>query len=177
MTGNKKEIHYWDSCIFLSIITDEKRNESEKQGLLHYIDRYEKGEIILLVSSIIFTEIMPQKTGNEKMEIFKKFSRRIQIIAADQKVCELAGKLRDKISLPGSNRSLSTPDAIHLATAHIHKVNEFVTFDSGKNDKKTMGLLGLNSIDYDNHSFLINKPQHKGQLPLIMPEEKELIET
>jgi hypothetical protein len=57
-----------------------------------------------------------------------------------------------------SGRKLSTPDAIHLATAVICSADEFLTFDKGGSDKKYLGLLGL-SKDQRIDELLISEPK------------------
>jgi hypothetical protein len=56
-------------------------------------------------------------------------------------------------------KTVSVPDAIHLATALIYRADEFHTFD-GKNGRNTLGLLPL-SGDVGGHKLTICKPVAK----------------
>lgn len=77
-----------------------------------------------------------------------------------------AREIRVKFLNHPSKRKLSTPDAIHLATALIYEVNEFWTLDDGKKNPKYLGLLEL-----DGHEWLdklvIKRPHvEQPELPL-----------
>jgi hypothetical protein len=93
--------------------------------------------------------------------------RRVSRQAMDIRVAELAHDLRNHYAELGG-RMLSTPDAIHLATAIHYRADEFHTFDSGSSTK-SLGLIPL-SGNVGGHKLIICKPTAKSpQLDLRKP--------
>jgi predicted nucleic acid-binding protein len=87
--------------------------------------------------------------------------KRIIRVGMDTKVASLAHDIRDHYMARKdefSGKTLSTPDAIHLATAILYRVDEFHTFDSGSSSSKTLGLIPL-SGNVGGHRLIICKPQ------------------
>lgn len=58
-----------------------------------------------------------------------------------------AREFRDRFLKHPSGKGLSTPDAIHLATAAIYKADELWTLDDGKKTKH-LGLLELDGHEW-----------------------------
>lgn len=78
----------------------------------------------------------------------------------ESKIAAVAHDLRDYYSnrkAEFGGKTLSTPDAIHLATAIIYRVSEFHTFDND-GDAKSLGLLPL-SGDVGGNRLIICKPE------------------
>ncbi len=92
-------------------------------------------------------------------------------LGMDTKIAGLAHDLRDYYAANAaahSGKILSTPDAIHLATAIHYRVDEFHTFDND-GDAKHLGLLPL-SGNVGGHRLKICKPEAKNpQLDLKKP--------
>jgi hypothetical protein len=79
----------------------------------------------------------------------------------DSKIASLAHDIRDHYMVRKDEfdgKTLSTPDAIHLATAVLYRVDEFHTFDGGGSSSKSLGLIPL-SGDVGGHKLMICKPQ------------------
>jgi hypothetical protein len=106
--------------------------------------------------------------------LFKDFMRRITRIGIDSKCASLAHDLRNYYELKKpafDGKILSLPDAIHLATAILYRVNEFHTFDND-GDRKTLGLLPLTG-NVGGNRLTICKPQAKNpELDLRKPKEQ-----
>lgn len=97
--------------------------------------------------------------------------KRVNRVGMDNKVAQMAHDIRDHYAQRASangGKILSVPDAIHLATAIIYRVDEFHTFDEvGRS--KTLGLMPL-SGDVAGHGLKICKPIAKNpQLDLKKP--------
>jgi hypothetical protein len=97
--------------------------------------------------------------------------KRMTRLGTDTKVAALAHDLRDhyaKVAPASGGKTLSVPDAIHLATAIHHRANEFHTFDND-GSSKSLGLLPL-SGNVGGHRLVICKPVAKSpQLDLQKP--------
>lgn len=163
MTGS--DLYYWDSCLFLAWLRDEKnRPEGEMAGVRSYIQKVKAREIRLITSAITYTEVLytklPVGVGDQFSDLLR--SSNVNVVAADIRVTKLARQLRDyyREASDGEtpNKTLSVPDAIHLATAILYKANEFHTFD-GDNNKNSLGLLRLNG-DVGGHRLIICKPEN-----------------
>jgi len=154
MTGTKK-IFYWDSCIFISWIKNEDRKDpNDMAGVRDVIDRLKKRDVTIITSTITQTEVGACNVGVGVLQIFDDLLKRknIQRISVDIKIAQLARTLRDhyrncpaELDADGkliSPKTLSVPDAIHLATAILNKVDCFHTFDKN-NSKESLGLLPL----------------------------------
>lgn len=143
-----KPVEAADTCVLLAWIMGEQRKPEEIQGIRALQRRVDKNEVILIASAICQTEILPSKTGAQAMKMFTDLFKRsnVKSIPADIRVNQLAGEIRDYYQqrrTDTESRQLSTPDAIHLATAILYKADVFYTFDEkGNND--FLGLLPLN---------------------------------
>ncbi len=90
----------------------------------------------------------------------------------DIKIASVAHDLRDYYQTRKDEyggKTLSTPDAIHLATGIIYRVTEFHTFDQD-GDSKNLGLLPL-SGNVGSNRLTICKPHARSpQLDLRKPK-------
>jgi predicted nucleic acid-binding protein len=133
MRGNSPVI-YWDTCVFLAWITQEQRKPGEMAGIESSVVEIESNRWKLITSAITFAEILESYSGAENVKKFKELFKRPNIasINTDMRIGELAGELKDYYVKLGGKRKLSTPDALHLATAIQYGADEFHTFDAGK---------------------------------------------
>ncbi len=133
------DLYYWDSCIFMAWLKDEARKPGEMEGVRGVVARWNKGEVRIITSTIMLTEVTPAQIPEPALSVFDKALRR--------RTLKVVG--------------VATPDALHLATAIIHEADEFHTFDGG-DDNKTLGLLGL-SGNVAGHKLKIDKPPQPPQ--------------
>ncbi len=157
MPGEKPVI-YWDACTFISYIQRTQRTTNELVGLDYYANQFDLEKIILITSTLTRTEILDYKLGSqENIDKFNHFFSRsdLEKIAPIDKITLRAAQLRGYHEKRGFK--LKTPDAIHLATALLYKVDEFHTFDgSGKSTKP--GLIDL-SGDVGGEPLIIKIPE------------------
>lgn len=130
MTTNR---YCWDSCVFIAWIKNEKppvRKPGEMEGLASIVSEVERGEGIIVASSLVFSEVYEAKLTSPQKALFDQVLKRpsIYIQSADIRVCKLAAEIRDYYAKKRS-RKLKVPDAIHLATAQISGSHDFHTFD------------------------------------------------
>ena len=127
---DKRPIIYWDSCTFISWLTGEPRAPNEDAGLYAAVDEINLGKVILVVSTQIWTEILRDKIGDEGYRKFRLFLNRgnVQVISINDRISMRAGQIRD-FHRQDNGKTITTPDAIHLATALIYRAGVFHTFD------------------------------------------------
>ena len=166
MPGSER--YYWDSCVFLAWLRNEtERPEAEMAAIKAYVREIEKRNVRVLTSAIMYTEVTDHKLPVGVDEQFFELTRRsnVQVVAADIRVAKMARDLRDHYSMRAdefNGKTLSTPDAIHLATAILYKATEFHTLDGS--NRKSLGLLGLDG-DVGGHALRVCKPeQPQGEL-------------
>ena len=116
-------------------------------GVEEYVRKFESGKIKLMTSAITYAEVTSISLSDEVDNRFLKLMQRpnLLVIGADIEVSCKARKLRGYYSSQKehhNNKTLSTPDALHLATAILYQVAEFHTFDAS--NQRSLGLLGLN---------------------------------
>ena len=146
MSGERPAV-YWDTCPFIAWIMDEKRAPGEMDGVQACLDDVRTGRLLMVTSTITKVELLSCKAQTpEQCQRFDEFLMRpeIVLVSVDQRIAQKAHDLRDHYAGLGG-KTLSTPDAIHLATALMYKVEQLHTFDNGK-----MGnCLGLLELDGD----------------------------
>ena len=135
----KEDLICWDSSVLISWLRgdeDAVRNRATQAVVQHIRKRASK----LAVSTLLYVEVLESTMPTSAIEQFKKFMRNrqmIDIIAVDIRVAEKAQAIRNK-----SSRTLSTPDAVHMATAIVSGAKLFHTFDNG-----LLRLSGKNEVE------------------------------
>ncbi len=164
-------VYYWDTCLFLAWLNDETRKTGEMDGVREVIARHKRREVKLVTSVLTRVEVLqariPVGVGNSFTDLLKRMTQ----LGMDTKIAGLAHDLRDHYAANAAahgGKTLSTPDAIHLATAIHYRIDEFHTFDNDGNAKH-LGLLPL-SGNVGGHRLIICKPEAKSpQLDLKKP--------
>jgi len=153
MSGTEKtKIFYWEACTYLAWLqNEEKAHGKDCIDALHRIakDNFEKKNIII-TSTITFVEVLSSTLGEENERKFRRSFRHQDHIAydVDPPIAMKAREFRDRFLKYKGGKTLSTPDAIHLATAAIYKADEVWTLDNGQTDKKHLGLLELDGHEW-----------------------------
>jgi predicted nucleic acid-binding protein len=151
----------WDTSVLLALIKDETRAEGEMDGVYEWARRVDSGEVRLILSSMFRMEILESTLPMEALEKLDQILDRSNVVEVEMgpRVINKASELRDYyqrrreiVSAPG----LSTPDAIHLATAILYGVDQFHTFDE-RDKPSSLGLIPL-SGDVAGHPLVICKP-------------------
>lgn len=149
---NNKSI-YIDTGIFLAFLKNEQRDPSEVQGMVELFEGVDNGKVTVCVSDIIYTEIIPIYLPAEVYNSLKflLLKENIVRVAADSRICQLAGQLRGSYNSQYNKQgiTLGTPDAIHLATAIDAKCSTFYTFDGSDGSLQRNGELKLIPLSYD----------------------------
>ncbi len=148
---------YWDSCIFISHITNENRkNPAETSGINDVVQDVDSNKTILVTSVVSRVEIL-RDFGKERDKYIKALKNiNIQEIEVNKTIAQMAGDIRHQFQEAGIYK-LNTPDAIHLATALYAEVDEFHTFDG---EGKQPGLVDLSGHEIIK-GLIITKPRSK----------------
>lgn len=170
MPGADK-IYYWDTCLFLAWLKDEERKTGEMDGVREIIGRAKRREVKLMTSVLTSVEVLSAKIPVGLDTLLKDMMRRVNRVGMDNKIASLAHDLRNHYAASGG-KTLSTPDAIHLATAILYRADEFHTFDC-EGSSKSLGLIPL-SGNVGGHKLIICKPEAKNlELDLRKRQEPE----
>jgi len=181
MPTGKDHIVYWDTCVFLAWMKDEKRPAGDMEGLGKIADLVERAQLILITSTLTRAEILQSQTPVDAMKKYDNLLRRSNVVAQnlDLPIAKLTSDLMDFYLK--SDFELLTPDAIHLATALHYNAHEFHTFDGADATKKPRrskytrcGLLLLNG-SVAGRPLKIHRPsaeQYELSLPP-MPDDGE----
>jgi predicted nucleic acid-binding protein len=168
MAGASTPLYYWDTCLFLAWLGDEQRKSGEMDGVREVIARHKRREVKLCTSVLTSVEVLESKIPAGIAPLFEDLLKRLTRVGLDSKIAAVAHGIRDHYARQGG-KMLTTPDAIHLATAIVYRVDEFHTFDS-KGSGKTLGLLPL-SGNVGGHNLKICIPEAKNpQLDLPKPK-------
>jgi predicted nucleic acid-binding protein len=161
-----KPIYYWDTCVFLAWIKDEARPNKEMEGVNYIAGQLFRNSAILATSTLIQVEILKCTLDKYEIERFNSLfkQRNFQQISQDPRVMRLSNEIREYYQRQhaiDSGKTVSTPDAIHLASAILYDVTEFHTFDG----KRKRALLPLNG-NVAGYNLRICKPPLPAQQKL-----------
>jgi predicted nucleic acid-binding protein len=121
--------YYWDTSIFLAWLMNEKRAPGEMEGLAEVAALFDRREAVLVTSVLAKTEVLESSLDATGRALFDDIFKRSNIVLCDvtEPISDLAREIRDHGKLSG--RNIKTPDATHLATAIIYRVDAMHTFD------------------------------------------------
>jgi predicted nucleic acid-binding protein len=119
----------WESGIFITILTAERRSDEELSGLREVMDIVDRGQATIVVSSSASGEVL-NKNGDSTVR--DRFHRRYQNPAffradTNDAIWQRVAMIRE--AAERDDRKVKTPDAVHIATAIEYKVDAMHTFD------------------------------------------------
>lgn len=142
------DLFYWDTNLFYEQLKEENVDSHLRQGRLNVLAENEERRNRICTSAVTHIEVVPKKLPGEKEAAYWRSFNSMYFfdIPVDANIVKLAREIKNfyykEADEDGKYRMMSTPDAIHLATAIIHGVTEFHTRD--KNAKHgNVKLLGL----------------------------------
>lgn len=131
------------------------------EGVREQQARIDRGELHLTTSVVTLTEVLEGKQKPEAHERFQQlFQRRnVDFYEVNTRIARLAHDIRDYYrQRDHRERTLSTPDALHLATAiRVEDCNVMYTFDR-KNKGDKLALLPLENPIAGRYRIAIQKP-------------------
>ncbi len=115
---------YLDTCIFIYFLENHPRWGNRATA---FFKQAEEGQMGLLASPLVLQEIM---TGIYKLrtqhaeEIYSALAtvKNLEWCPYTLEVADLGAKIRSELGI-------KTPDAVHLATAHVYRAKKFITND------------------------------------------------
>jgi hypothetical protein len=143
---------------------DERRDQDDMDGIAECVDEMESGRCVIVSSVEIFGEVLSEEVGEEARRRLDEVCMNpgIQIVDKDGPIARLAGEIRNhyqKQKKIDGKRTITQTDAAHLATAINCEVDEFHTFDDGKQEsRKGRSLLAL-SGNVAGHKLRICRPR------------------
>jgi predicted nucleic acid-binding protein len=149
---------YWDTCIFIAWLKDEKRKNLEMDGVAECVENALRGETLIVTGSHTNIELMPTALPPEqKARLEKLFKRRcLQRLPDDPKVSEIAEEIRTYYRVLADGKGVvDSFDALHLASAIHYRVDALYTFDEGKRGGRNLLLM---DGDVAGHKLHICKP-------------------
>ncbi len=141
---------YWDTAPLIAWLTDEKRpNPLEMSGLAEVLEMVDRGHAVLMTSVLWRAEILDlDLTPSQKKKLDGAFDGlNVLELQIDSRIMDLAGEIRafqEKSKKKDAIKFVSTPDAIHLASAIQYEATEFHTFDGKRQGRNSGGLLTMN---------------------------------
>ena len=149
MSGNKQKIIYWDANVYLAWLKGEEIHGRTYLDAIRETakENFEK-KVVIITSTITLVEVLQAKLSEEQERLFRKSFKYQDHIArdVDPPVAIMARNFRQSLYAKNERKTVTTPDAIHLATASIYDA-EFWTFDNGGSNKRSLGLLELSEND------------------------------
>jgi predicted nucleic acid-binding protein len=155
-------LYYWDTCLFLAWLKDETRKSGEMAGVREIIERSKRRDCRIMTSVLTSVEVLQGKIPAGFDTLFNGLLKRTSRVGVDVKVAGLAHDIRNHLITSGGSR-LKTPDALHLASAILHRADEFHTFDD---------LLISLSGNVAGHKLIICKPEAKNPELDLNPSKK-----
>lgn len=136
MAGNPK--YYWDSWAFIRWLKGSG-SPNEIEGLSNIVKAVEEARATLFTSALTTNEVLDGQMTEKQKESFKKLFQQKNVVVVDitNRVLEKSKSIREW------NGKISTPDAIHLATAILYEADEFDTNDGGGKRKRPGDLIPL----------------------------------
>ena len=143
-----RPLYYWDACIMLAWLQQEKREPGQLAGVNYIAGLVTAGRAALVTSELSKVEILesslPQETTEQLTKLFQR--KNIRTWNVDPRITRIAHEIRDyyRQHPKSPNASLYTvPDCIHVATAIYFEVDEMHTFDGLRARKNKPNLLEL----------------------------------
>lgn len=132
MSGNRKRVFYWDTCVYLAWLKDEAGYRGFRPAIENMIRECREKKIEILTSTITITELLcvgvAENTRRQMEELFRLDLHKA--IDVDIVIAKKAREYRMFCKTKGI-ACLKTPDAVHIATAVVNEVDELHTFDQG----------------------------------------------
>ena len=125
---------YWDSCLFLAYL----QNKPEERDMVEVIEtllrRAETGDAMIVVSTLLLAEIRPLYAYDPNhaevlWDLFHTNRPYVKIVSLSPRIGEMAATIGSEYN------AITSPDAVHIATAWSEKVNVMLTLD-GSPDKE-----------------------------------------
>ena len=155
---------YWDSCLFLAYLQNKPEERELVETISALLRRAESGDALIVVSTLVLAEIRPRRTYDPShvevlWDLFHTNRPYLKMVGLSPRIAESAGTI-------GSEHQITSPDAVHVATAWSERVDVMLTQDGArdKERRRSGGLLFYNGK--------IGKPPLKIAMPTRPPDSQ-----
>ena len=180
MSGRRPNV-YLDSGIYIHWSSGHDEPEIVS-GIAELITACDTGRITVVASTVVLIEVLDFYLNEENKEQFRGFLNRdnVGVVSVDRRIAEMAHEIRNYYKAIQSP-TVSTPDAIHLATAIAYNCEQFYTLDgTGTNKagrKKELKLLLIQGKICGKYNLKITVPRaDQLVLPMALDDESEIDE-
>jgi predicted nucleic acid-binding protein len=123
----------FDTNIVISILTNNQggsRNAQEWDGIIELVNEIDQIRSVLVVPTIIFSELLPSHLGRKALDDLERFFKRNSVELCDltYTIARRPGELRDSARL-ASGKVLKSVDSVFVATAEIAAVDTLYSCD------------------------------------------------
>jgi predicted nucleic acid-binding protein len=153
-----KRMIYWDACLLIAYIVGETCWAPQiLEGIEDLVLEINSERCTLITSTITLTEIFLGELSAFQKDKLNDVFKRPNLMWADvnPKVADRASSIREHYRNKGIQ--IATPDAIHMATAILYKVDTLYTLDGAGKRCRPNHLLRLNGNVADS-KLKIEKP-------------------
>ena len=134
----KIDLICWDSSVLIDWIKGDDQGRMKRIGMV--VSGVEQDNYRIVVSTLVYVEVLESAMPEGTMKMFQQFiqnRKQVEVVAVDIRVAQKAQLIRNN-----SRKKLSTPDAVHIATAIVSGAKIFHTFDDG-----LLQLSGQDEVD------------------------------
>ena len=134
----KIDLVCWDSSVLIDWIKGDDQDRMKQIGMV--VLGVEQDNYRIVVSTLAYVEVLESTMPEGTMKMFQQFiqnRKQVEVITVDIRVAQKAQLIRNN-----SRKKLSTPDAVHIATAIVSGAKIFHTFDDG-----LLQLSGQDEVD------------------------------
>ena len=124
----KGDLICWDSCVLIDWIKGD--DPDRIPDITSIVQNITNKQYRLVVSALVYVEVLESTMPVEAIDKFERFIQNreeVEIIAVDIRVAKKAQTIRDFSRK--NDKKISTPDAVHLATAIASGAKYLHTFD------------------------------------------------
>ena len=152
---------YWDTSIFYALLKGEEHRPGELAAIKKAARLFDDGNLVIATSNITGIEVIEGRLPPGKKDEFAAMMRRSNFYPVDltQAVNRLANEIREfyyQDRGEGRGRTVSTPDAVHIASA-IQSGQPLWTLDS-KNKPGSLGMTKLDTPIMGRYDIEITRP-------------------
>ena len=126
---------YWDSCLFLAYLQNKPEERDMVEVISALLRRAETGDAMIVVSALLLAEIRPLYAYDPNhaavlWDLFHTNRPYVKLVSLSPRIGELAA------TIGAEYNAITSPDAVHIATAWSEKVNVMLTLDDSPDKER-----------------------------------------
>ena len=160
---------YWDTCLFLAYLQNKPEERELVETVSALLRRAESGNTLIVVSTLVLAEIRPLRPyepGHDEViwDLFRTNRQYIKMVSLSPRIADLAATI-------GSEHKITSPDAVHVATAWYERVDVMLTQDGSRDSerRRSGGLLAFDG-KIGNPPLRIEAPSRPPNSQMELPE-------